>query len=183
MSGSGAGQRGYVERVKALQGAFLDAWVVVDRGRVMRAYNRPFFSLFPRRLARRLEGMALGDVLEFRFGAGAFDPVGECFASGRSVRYNEVEGVVVEREGALNFILAATPLSDGDGALLVLRDVTDEAQVQSKYKQMLRDEAEARAELEASLRRRTQALLEANDALNAMQAELVRCKKGLVLNP
>ncbi|MEL6181132.1 MAG: hypothetical protein AAFS10_19405, partial [Myxococcota bacterium] len=82
-----------------------------------------------------------------------------------------------------NLIAAGAPLLGRQGqplgVLFVLRDVTDEAEVQTKYQQILTEEAQQREGLEEQLRRRTEELLEANDSLNAMQQELMAYKKGL----
>ena len=178
----------HVEAIRALQGALLDAWVVVraEAPRAVIAYNRPFYAMLPRRLARNLEGRALANVMRFELSSQPLELAEACLEQGRAVRYDEVSGQAQGEGGErFNLIAAAAPLIGGHGlpvgVLVVLRDVTDEAQVQTKYQQMLSDEAERRAGLEEALRRRTQELLTANDNLNAMQRELMDTKKGLLL--
>lgn len=178
----------HVEALRALQGALLDAWVVVraEAPRSVVAYNRPFFAMLPRRVARRLEERPLTEVMHFELAHQPLDLAEACLEQGRAVRYDEVHGHAQGEGGdQFNLIAAAAPLIGGQGlpvgVLVVLRDVTDEAQVQTKYQQMLSDEAERRAGLEEALRRRTQELLAANDSLNAMQRELMDYKKGLLL--
>lgn len=175
----------WVEAVQAIQGALLDAWVILDAEGKMLAFNRAFFSLFPRRIARNLNGEPLARhlVLELPGREGRFDPVAECRDRAGAIRFDEVEGSI-EGGRALNLIVSASPLGLQalQGVLVVLRDVTDEAQVQGKYKQMLQDEADAKAQLEDVLRQRTQELMQANDRLNVMQAELMQFRKGLLLS-
>jgi len=175
----------WVEAIQNVQGAFLDAYVIVDtEGRVL-AFNRPFYALFPRRIARNLtaEPLARHLVLELPGTEGRFDPVAECIERSGPVRFDEVEGSI-EGGRALQLIVAASPLGADPiaGVMVVLRDVTDEAQVQVKYKQMLQEEADAKAQLEDVLRSRTQELLQATDKLNVIQAELTQFRKGLLLS-
>ncbi len=172
-----------VEVIRALQGAFLDAWVVVDLDMRVIAFNRAFFTLFPKRIARKLEGRVLGEVLPFTFGGAALHPAAECIEKGGNVRYDEVEGKYEGGERQ-NFIVSATPLGEAaavSGALVVLRDVTDEAAIQSKYRDMIGEEADERSDLRDVLARRTRELLAANDQLNRMQEELTAYRTGLLL--
>lgn len=172
-----------VELIRSLQGAFLDAWVVVDTQGTIVAFNRAFFTVFPRRIARKLEGTVLEEVLEFTFSEASLHPAAECLERGTNVRYDEVEGCY-DGGDTLNFIVCATPLGPADartGALVVLRNVTDEAAIQSKYRDMIGEESDERADLRDVLARRTRELLAANDQLNTMQEELVAYRSGLLL--
>lgn len=177
-----------VRMIRELQGGILDAYAVLSPSGQIVAFNRAFFALFPRRVARHLDGEALSSAITFILSEEPLDPVQACIEQRRAVRYDEVGACTTAGE-RFNMIVAASPLSDGQrtspsfiGVLLVLRNVTDEAQVQSKYKQMLRDEAKQRAELEALLIKKTRELLEANDALNDSERTLMAFKKGLLLN-
>ncbi|MEO1266798.1 MAG: hypothetical protein AAFX99_01800 [Myxococcota bacterium] len=178
----------HVEAIRMLQGALLDAWVVVrvDERHTVVAYNRPFFALFPRRVARSLEGRPWAETMRFVLGGQPLDLIQVSLDHpGRGVRYDEVRGHIHGEDSAhgLNLIAAGAPLLGRQGqplgVLFVLRDVTDEAEVQTKYQQILTEEAQQREGLEEQLRRRTEELLEANDSLNAMQQELMAYKKGL----
>ncbi len=172
-----------VDLLRAIQGALLDACVVVDRDKRVAGFNRPFFALFPRRVARSLEGARLGDLIDLRLNDAAFDPMEVCLERGAAVRFDEIEGVVVE--GArFHLIVTASPIFEGEslvGGVVLLRDVSDEVKIQSKYQSMLHEEASARAKIEALLQERTGALLAANDALNALQAEVGLYARGLLL--
>ena len=170
----------HAEQIRAIQAALLDAYVVVGVDQRVAAFNRPFFVLFPRRVARTLEGKPLSEVLTFRFNEALLDPVAECLERGAGVRFDEIEGQG-PGESRFHFIVSASPLVEGErsvGVLLLLRDVTDEVNIQSKYQNMLHEEARARAELEEVLRKRTRELLEAHDALNTTQGELMEYAKG-----
>lgn len=172
-----------VEVIRALQGAFLDAWVAVDPEMRVVAFNRAFFTLFPRRIARKLEGLVLDEVMAFTFSGSTMHPAAECIEKGTNVRYDEVEGCYDGGE-VQNFIALATPLGDAQaplGALLVLRNVTDEAAIQSKYREMVGEEADERADLRDVLARRTRELLAANDKLNKLQEEILGYRTGLLL--
>jgi hypothetical protein len=172
-----------VDLVKELQGAFLDPYVIVDHERKICAFNRAFHALFSRRVARTLEGRALHEVISFRLQGGVFDLSRECVEREAALRYDEIEGH--GEEGARwNMIAAATPLLGGGrcvGALLVLRDVTDEVKIQAKYRDMVGGEEEVRVSLEETLSRRTEAMLSAHDELNRLQERLSRFERGLEL--
>ena len=67
------------------------------------------------------------------------------------------------------------------GALEIQRNVTDEAEVQVKYQEMLENEARERERLATQIRARTKELLETNRLLLKTQKELLAYKKGLVV--
>jgi len=60
-------------------------------------------------------------------------------------------------------------------------DVTDEAEVQVKYQEMLETEAHERERLANQVRARTKELLETNQLLLKTQKELLAYKKGLTV--
>ena len=101
------------------------------------------------------------------------------------MRLDEITGSVSGAESAeLRFILSAVPIFDDAGhqvgALEIQRNVTDEASVQLKYREMLEGEARERERLAQQIRTRTKELLETNQALLKVQRELLGYKKGLV---
>lgn len=172
-----------MEEVRQLQGAFLDPYVVVDLHRRICAFNRAFYALFPRRVARTLEGRPLHEVLSFRVRGDLFDLTRECLERAAPVRYDQIEGHGAE--GATwTMIAAAAPLKEDAscvGALLVLRDVTDEVKIQAKYRSVVGEEEGVREGLEEVLARRSRELVEANEALNRLQQRLSRYERGLEL--
>ena len=100
---------------------------------------------------------------------------------------DEISGVIVGDPEAkkLRFILSAIPITDESGqhvgALEIQRNVTDEAEVQVKYQEMLETEARERERLATQIRARTKELLETNQLLLKTQKELLAYKKGLVV--
>lgn len=173
----------YTSLLRSVQGALLDPCVLVDRERRMVAFNRAFFMLFPRRQARQLEGRVFDEALSLRFKGDALSPVDACFERSGAVRFDEIEGEVSEGR-RFHFIVSATPLMEAEvhvGAWVMLRDVSDEVEMQIKYQDMLKVESQARGELEGQLRERTVELLASNDKLNELQSELMDYAKGLRL--
>jgi hypothetical protein len=175
----------HVERLKELQGALLDPYVVLDAQRRVVAFHRAFVAMFPRKVSRGLEGRPLHEVLSFRLGGALFDPARECLERGGPVRYDEIEGLGAE-DLKLNLIVAAAPLKTGErivGVLLTVRDVTDQVQIQAKYRSMVGEEDAAKDGREALLTQRTAALMEAQDALMEAQERLSRYARGLEVPP
>ena len=86
---------------------------------------------------------------------------------------------------AIHVMLSSIPILDENnnpvGALEIQRDVTDEAQVQDKYRKMLDNEARERERLAQQIRSRTRELLDTNRLLLKVQKELVSHKKGMAL--
>jgi hypothetical protein len=101
------------------------------------------------------------------------------------VRLDEISGRPAQTESPMRFVLSAIPILDEAGnpigALEVQRNVTDEAVVQTKYQEMLDNEARERERLAAQIRSRTKELLETNQTLLRVQKELIAHKKGLAL--
>lgn len=170
--------------VEILEGTYLDAFALLSpSGRIV-SFNRAFFSLFPRKLARKLEGRDLNSCVTLSLSGDDLDPVGQCLERRASVRFDEVIGHIDGRD-PLTLIVAATPLpgpKDSPAAILtVFRDVTDQVQIQTKYREMVNGKLGERDELEALLRTRTASLRAKNAELNALQRELTEVRKGLSL--
>lgn len=173
----------YISLLRSVQGALLDPCVLVDKERRMVAFNRAFFMLFPRRQARQLEGRVFDEALLLRFKGDTLSPVDACFERSGAVRFDEIEGEVPEGRH-FHFIVSATPMMESErpvGAWVMLRDVSDEVEMQGKYQDMLKVESQARSELEGQLRERTAELLASHDKLNELQGELMDYAKGLRL--
>jgi hypothetical protein len=83
----------------------------------------------------------------------------------------------------LRVIITSAPvkLEGGMGMLLVVRNVTDEARVQSAYQLLVEESLEQRRGLEHLLEERTRDLLAANEALTEREHELAQLKRELLL--
>ncbi len=167
-----------IEQFKRFSDVIIDAYYIVDHEGCILEYNRMFYALFPRSVARKLKGKRIGEVMDIER-----DIAQECMDAGRHVRLDEMIGKPKESEQEIRMILSGLPLKDDNGsivgALVILRNVTDEALVQVKYQEMLETEARERQRLIEKLQQRTQQLLDSNDALLDIQRELVNYKKQL----
>ena len=144
--------------------------------------HRAFFSLLPRQVARGLKGKKCYDALELSICKDRC--IGEqCWRDKRHVRLDEIDGKAAQSEQKMRFVLTAVPILDDDGtavgALEIQRNVTDEAVVQTKYQDILDNEARERERLAAQIRSRTKELLQTNQALLRAQRELLGYKRGL----
>ncbi|WP_428267837.1 PAS domain-containing protein [Haliangium sp.] len=176
----------FLERFKAVAPAIVDSYFVVDRERRIVDFNRAFYAMLPRQVARGLKGKQCYEVIELNICQS--DCIAEqCWQGRRHVRLDEISGKILglTEPQELRFILSAVPISDDEGnyigALEIQRNVTDEAVVQVKYQEMLDTEAQQRARLASQIRARTRELLETNQRLLETQRELMAYKKGLLL--
>jgi len=165
--------------------AIIDSYFVVDTERNIVAYNQAFHAMLPRQTARGLKGKKCFDVLQLNV-CDEKCIAKQCWNDSRHVRLDEITGGIAgEPESSMRFIVSALPISDADGnhvgALEIQRNVTDEAEIQVKYKEMLDTEAQERERLAMQIRLRTKELLETNHLLLRTQKELLSYKKGLML--
>lgn len=189
----------FLAQLRGLADVIIDSWFVVDEQRTIVDFNRAFFSLLPRAVARGLKGKKCYDVLELDICKGRC--VGEqCWRDKHHLRLDGILGHpaaapkeakseassevgLAERE--LRFVVSALPIFDGDGRpvglLEVQRNVTDDALIQAKYQAMLDNEARERERLAGQIRTRTRELLETNEVLLRLQKELAAYKKGLMI--
>ncbi len=183
MSSSDAVAR-FVEQFKAAHEVLIDSYFVVDHERNIVDFNRAFFALFPRQVARGLKGRKCYEVLRLNICQGRCIAQ-QCWSEGKQVRLDEIDGSPAGTEKQMRFILSAIPIYDEQGhpvgALEMQRDVTDEAMVQVKYQEMLDHEARERERLIGQIRARTRELIEAHQALARAQKELLAFKKGLLV--
>ena len=174
----------FLEQFKTVAPAIVDSYFVVDKDRRIVDFNRAFYSMLPKPVARGLKGKRCYDVLKLDI-CDSRCIAHQCWKGGRHVRLNEIRGRIAgdQEERQLRFILSAVPITDESGepvgALEIQRNVTDEATVQSKYKRMLESEARERERLATQIRTRTRELLETNQRLLETQKELLAYKKGL----
>jgi hypothetical protein len=173
----------FIAQFKQVSDAIIDSWFVVDNDRNIVDFNRTFFSMLPRNVARGLKGKKCYEVVELNICKEACIAE-QCWRDHRQVRLDEIKGSVAGGD-EMRFILSAIPIYDGNGkpvgALEIQRNVTDEATVQVKYQEMLESEARERERLAQQIRARTKELLDTNQSLLKIQKELLGYKKGLML--
>lgn len=167
-----------LDRIRAVGAVFIDPWVAVDAGGVVVDFNPHFRALHSRQNARKLQGSPLGRYVHLDLPQ---DPVAQCLEEGKPVRYDEIPVRIEGEDAHRPFIISAAPLDGADGrlALLLLRDVSDAAAVQRKYKTMLDRETKEKERLQDEIGRKTKELVDTNIELNRTQKELMRFKKGL----
>jgi PAS domain-containing protein len=175
----------FLAQFKAVSDVLIDSYFIVDSERNIVDFNRAFFAMLPRGVARGLKGKKCYEVIELNICKDACI-AHQCWKDKRQVRLDEIKGRVPGGEtGEMRFILSAVPVLDAAGnpvgALEVQRNVTDEAMVQVKYQEMLENEARERERLAAQIRARTKELLDTNQMLLRVQKELLNYKKGLMM--
>ena len=173
-----------LDLLERISGVFIDAWVVVDGERRVLAFNPHYRALFPRAQARKLKGSMCCQFLRLGVCEGQTCLARRCIEDGSPARYDEISAVLEGDPQPKRVIASAVPLSDegGEAALILLRDVSDQADVQRKYKGMLERETHEKELLREEITRKTKELMDANIELNRIQRELMRFKKGLFGN-
>jgi PAS domain-containing protein len=175
----------FLNEFKRTSNAIVDSYFVVDAERNIVDFNRAFFAMLPRQVARGLKGKKCYDVLELNICKNNCIAK-QCWETNRHVRLDEITGTIIGDAEAqqMRFILSAVPITDESGAAIgaveIQRNVTDEAVVQVKYQEMLETEARERERLATQIRTRTKELLETNQRLLKTQKELLAYKKGLI---
>ncbi len=176
----------FLTEFKRVANAIVDSYFIVDTERRIVDFNRAFFALLPRQVARGLKGKRCYEVIDLNI-CKSECIAKQCWTDNRHVRLDEISGSIIGEAAAqkLRFILSAVPISDENGnhvgALEIQRNVTDEAVVQVKYQEMLETEARERERLANQVRMRTKELLETNQLLLKTQKELLAYKKGLTV--
>lgn len=177
----------FLQQFKATSDSLIDSWFVIDAERNIVDYNRAFFAMFPRHEARTLKTRKCFEVMNLAICQSSCIAQ-QCWREKRHVRLDEIDGKPVgqpEEASARRYVLSAIPILADDGtqvgALEIQRDVTDEAQVQDKYRKMLDNEARERERLAGQIRARTKELLDTNQLLLKVQRELISYKKGIAL--
>jgi len=176
----------FLDQFKRVNNAIVDSYFVVDTERRIVDFNRTFYAMLPRQVARGLKGKKCFEVIELNI-CKSECIAQQCWNDNRHVRLDEISGQILgdTEAKAMRFILSAVPITDdvgnNVGALEIQRNVTDEAVVQVKYQEMLETEARERERLANQIRARTRELLETNQLLLKTQKELLAYKKGLVV--
>ena len=180
----GAPEQQFIDSLKQFSGAILDAYVVLDSSQRIVDFNGLFRGLFPRSVARGLKETHLSEVLTLELEGTPIDVAQKCTNESTTLRYDEVVGRIKDAD-PVSLIVAAVPLVDRMqeviGAVMGLRNVTDEAQVQLKYRTMLEHEAREREILQQRIQDAEIELVTVKDQLNGIEAELRNYKKGLLL--
>lgn len=163
--------------IKQIGAAFLDAWVAVGADRKVIDFNPHYRAMFSRAQARKLKGSTCCQFLKLSVcDEGCLAQ--RCQREAAPVRLDEVPAQLDGEDRPKRFIASAAPLA-GDAAVIVLRDVSDAADVQRKYKEMLERETREKEGLREEIVRKTKELMDTNMELNRVQNELMRFKKGL----
>jgi PAS domain-containing protein len=174
----------FLAQFKQFSDVLIDSYFICDSERHIVDFNRAFFSLLPRNVARGLKGKKCYDVLALNICKDRCIAQ-QCWQDKKQVRLDEIDGHPPGSEKPFRFILSAIPILDEQGnavgALEIQRDVTDEAEVQVKYQEMLDNEARERERLANQIRMRTKDLIETNQALLKLQRDLRTYRKGLYI--
>jgi PAS domain-containing protein len=174
----------FLQQFKAVSDVIIDSYFIVDAERNIVDFNRTFFAMLPRQVARGLKGKKCYEVLELNICKDQCIAQ-QCWKEKRQVRLDEIKGRIPGNDEEMRFILSAAPIMDQGGnpigALEIQRNVTDEAMVQVKYQEMLETEARERERLAAQIRARTKELLDTNQSLLRVQKELLSFKKGMMM--
>ena len=161
----------------------IDSYFVVDLNHNIVDFNRAFFSMVPRAVARKLKSMKCYEALQLDICA-EHCIAHQCWRAQSHVRLDEIHGRIKGLEDEpLRFILSAIPVRDDAGnvigAIEMQRNVTDEALVQSKYQQQIDASSAEVDRLQDALQARTKRVLEISRRLAHSQQSLIRAKTDL----
>lgn len=176
----------FLQQFKTVAPAIIDSYFIVDMELKIVDFNRAFYAMLPRQIARGLKGKKCFEVLGLNVCSNNCIAK-QCWEVAKHVRLDEITGTIIgdAEESTMRFILSAVPITDAAGnnvgALEIQRNVTVEANVQEKYQEMLENEAMERERLATQIRVRTKELLSTNHLLLKTQKELLSYKKGLMI--
>ena len=174
-----------LNQIKPIEDVIIDPFFVVDTDRKIIHFNRAFYSMLPRGVARGLRGKGIDEVISLDLGGDEPCIVRRTWKAKKHLRLDEISGKIHKTDKPLTFIISALPFFDAKGtplgAMIIQRNVTDEAQVQVKYQEMLDNAKREREELEHMIRSRTKDLLETNQQLLVVQHELLAFKRGRIV--
>lgn len=161
----------------------IDSYLVVDLNRNIIDFNRAFYSMLPRPVARKIKSMKCYEALQLDICSDNCI-AHRCWKSQGHVRLDEITGCVKGLESEpLRFILSAIPIHDDNGniigAIEMQRNVTDEALVQSKYQAQIDARSLEVDKLRHELQSHTKRVLELSRLLSDSQRALIRAKTDL----
>jgi PAS domain-containing protein len=161
-----------LEQIKAISDVIIDGYFVIDPDRTILHFNQAFYAMLPRGVSRNLKGKKCHDALNLEI-CKERCIAHQCWEARKHMRLDEISGKVAKTDKRLTN-------EDGSpqGALVIQRNVTDEAQVQTKYKEMLDNEKRERDRLMHIIRARTKDLLETSQKLLGTQKELMDYRRG-----
>jgi transcriptional regulator with PAS, ATPase and Fis domain len=164
--------------IKVVLSAISDPWFLVDEEDRIIEFNGAFHALQAPEVARSLRNRSCKEVAKLGPCAQPQCLRQLCNAEG-PIRLAEIPAEMGGRKMQMIVSAVPVPLAKGtQGALIVLRDVSDLARIQTEYRQ-LKDELSAiRSELEERLAARTRDLLASNEELNRLEKEIARMKRG-----
>jgi PAS domain-containing protein len=173
-----------LEQIASISDVIIDGYFVLDTERNILDFNQALFAMLPRAVSRGLKGKKCFEVLNLEICKDRCIAQ-QCWKQGKHIRLDEISGKVAKTDRKLTFILSALPFFGEDGlpvgALVIQRNVTDEAQVQSKYQEMLEHEKRERERLIHIIRSRTKDLLETSQQLLGVQKELMDFRRGRLI--
>lgn len=159
----------------------IDSYFVIDLEHNIVDFNRAFYSMLPRPLARNLKTRKCHQVLQLEI-CHSSCIARQCWEQQRAVRLDEIAGTIPGTEDDMTFILSAIPIFDDAGQMIgameLQRNVTDEALVQNKYQRQMDASAEEKRQLVDELQRRTKRLFDVSRRMRDAQQELLRLKTG-----
>ena len=170
-----------LEQIRAISDVIIDGYFVLDTDRNILDFNQTFYAMLPRSVSRGLKGKKCYDVLNLEICKDRCIAQ-QCWNARKHMRLDEINGKVAATDRRLTFILSSLPFFGDDGqpvgALVIQRNVTDEAQVQTKYQEMLEQEKRERERLMHIIRLRTKDLLSTSQQLLGVQKELMDFRRG-----
>jgi PAS domain-containing protein len=174
----------FVEQFKPIGEALIDSYFIVDHERNIVDFNHNFYSMLPRSSARGLKGRKCHEVLELEICRDRCIAQ-QCWRDRQQLRLDEISGRAVQTDAPQRFIVLGVPIYDEGGAavgaLEIQRNVTDEANVQVKYQEMLELEAREKQRLMRQIQTLTKELMDTNAELSRTRKELVNIRKGLFI--
>jgi len=164
------------EAFKVISEVVFDAYFLTDKDGLITEYNRMFYALFPRSIARKLKGVKLTEVMTL-----PVDIVTETLSTQQHMRLDEIIAQVQDMEEyrfSLSSLILTNDSGETVGSLVLMRNVTDEAMIQIKYQEMLEQEEKARELLIDELKQRTESLIETSTKYFALKEKIRMRAKG-----
>src|SRR5512137_1108463 len=105
-----------LDQIKGISEIIIDSFFVIDAERTILDFNRAFFAMLPRSVARGLRGKKCYDVLQLEICKDRC--IAEhCWKTRKHVRLDEIQGRGAKTDKKLAFILSAMPFFADDGAV------------------------------------------------------------------
>ena len=122
----------FIAQLAPFKDAMLDPFVVVDVEGNILEFNRRFYDLFPKTFARKLKDKTLNEVVLLELDQSEdLDVISVVLERQRPVQYENLKGYFTDAQN-LPVSIGAAPVGQ-HGVLIIFRDASDLAAVQSKY--------------------------------------------------